>query len=54
VYRSIDGGGYWSAINAGLTHTEVRALAIDPMTPSTVYAGTSEGGVFVLRQEDVP
>ncbi|MFA5873549.1 MAG: hypothetical protein WC832_06260, partial [Anaerolineales bacterium] len=31
--------------NSGLTDTHVRALAIDPTTPSTLYAGTY-GGVF--------
>jgi len=50
VLKSIDGGGSWSPANTGLTNTDVRALAIDPVTPSTVYAGAarvhSEGGVF--------
>jgi hypothetical protein len=35
--------------NTGLTNTDVRALAIDPTTPSTLYAGTG-GGVFVIQQ----
>ncbi|MGH7265664.1 MAG: WD40/YVTN/BNR-like repeat-containing protein, partial [Candidatus Rokuibacteriota bacterium] len=30
----------------GLTSTTVRALAIDPATPATLYAGTPGGGVF--------
>ena len=30
----------------GLTDTDVFALAIDPQTPSTVYAGTDAGGVY--------
>jgi photosystem II stability/assembly factor-like uncharacterized protein len=45
VFKSIDGGGRWSAFNTGLTDGYVNALAIDPQTPTTVYAGTS-GGVF--------
>jgi hypothetical protein len=34
-------------VNAGLTKTYgVVALAIDPSTPATLYAGTVGGGVF--------
>ena len=38
----------WSAINTGLTNTRIYALAIDPVTPATLYAGTygDGGGVF--------
>jgi len=45
VFKSTNGGGSWSAVNTGLTDTYGRALAIDPTTPATLYAGT-EGGVF--------
>jgi len=38
-------GATWGAANAGLTNTFVSALAIDPTTPRTLYAGTP-GGVF--------
>jgi hypothetical protein len=33
-------------VNTGLTDTYVRALAIDPDIPTTIYAGTSGNGVF--------
>jgi photosystem II stability/assembly factor-like uncharacterized protein len=46
VFRSTDGGITWSEVIAGLTNLDVRALAIDPQTPTTVYAGTYGGGVF--------
>jgi photosystem II stability/assembly factor-like uncharacterized protein len=46
VFKSTNGGGIWTAVNSGLTSTNVNALAIDPQTPATVYAGTSGGGVF--------
>jgi photosystem II stability/assembly factor-like uncharacterized protein len=46
VYKSTDGGGNWSQVNAGLTDAHVYSLAIDPANPSTVYAGTWKGGVF--------
>jgi photosystem II stability/assembly factor-like uncharacterized protein len=42
---SNDGTGTWIAINSGLTNTHVYTLAIDPFTPSTIYAGAI-GGVF--------
>jgi photosystem II stability/assembly factor-like uncharacterized protein len=35
----------WTAINSGLTNTQVYALAIDPTNPNIIYAGTN-GGVF--------
>jgi len=38
--------GSWGPANANLTATEIRALAIDPTTPLTVYAGTHTNGVF--------
>ena len=46
MFKSTNGGGNWSAVNTGLTDTTVSALAIDPVTPATLYAGTDDGGVF--------
>ncbi len=46
MFKSTNGGGNWSAVNTGLAATDVRALAIDPATPTTLYAGTQGGGVF--------
>jgi photosystem II stability/assembly factor-like uncharacterized protein len=46
VFKSVNGGGNWTAVNTGLTNTDVRALAIDPAAPTTLYAGTYYGGVF--------
>ncbi len=43
VYKSIDGAGSWAAANSGLSGQFVFALAIDPATSSTVYAGTYSG-----------
>ena len=45
----LSAGGWWVAVNTGLTNPYVWALAIDPQTPSRLYAGTWGGGVFVLR-----
>jgi hypothetical protein len=47
AFKSTDGGGHWSAINTGLTSTEIHAFAIDPTT-QTIYAGTYGNGVFKL------
>jgi len=46
MYRSTDGGATWSAVTAaGL---RVRAFAIDPARPSTIYLVTEQGAA-VLR-----
>jgi hypothetical protein len=37
-------GGVWTS--TGPRGGIVRSLAVDPTSPSTVYAGTSSGGVF--------
>jgi photosystem II stability/assembly factor-like uncharacterized protein len=42
AFTSTDGGAHWGA---GLTDRNVSSLAIDPVVPATVYAGT-DGGVF--------
>ena len=46
VFKSTNGGGSWTAMNAGLTNPLVNAFAIDPTSPGTLYAGTGGGGVF--------
>ncbi len=46
VYKSTDGGGSWTAINAGLTYRDVTSLVIDPAAPATIYAATGGGGLF--------
>ena len=56
LFRSVDAGQTWPAVNNGLTSYSILSLAIDPVTTSTVYAVASsspylvssdpEGGVF--------
>ena len=46
LFKTIDGGSNWNAINAGLNSFDIRAIAIDPVTTSTVYVGSSGEGVF--------
>jgi hypothetical protein len=44
VFKSTDGGANWSASNAGLPDATMRVIAVDPLTPGTLYAGGA--GVF--------
>lgn len=46
VFKSVAGGANWTAMNTGLTTTNVVCLAINPTSPNTLYAGTYGGGVF--------
>ncbi len=39
LYKSIDGGASWSTASGQTPNTYIRGLAIDPITPSTLYAG---------------
>ena len=40
VFKSVDGGATWSKANSGIAGTNIRALAIDPVHPQTLYAAT--------------
>ena len=46
AFRTTDGGHTWAGIGTGLRASWVRAFAIDPANPQTVYAGTGSDGVF--------
>lgn len=46
VFKTTDGGASWTASNTGLAGVSVFSLAIDPKTPTTVYAGTFGNRVF--------
>jgi hypothetical protein len=46
VYRSTNGGGSWSIVGSGLTDFTINALAIDPVSPASLYAATAGGGVY--------
>jgi len=45
VYASVDGGLHWTDVNGGLPLLDVRAVAVDPTQPLTVYAATFGGGL---------
>jgi hypothetical protein len=40
LFKSTNGGANWSA--TGLSNTSVSAVAIDPLNPDTLYAGTTD------------
>ncbi|MEO8189337.1 MAG: hypothetical protein ABI682_03265 [Acidobacteriota bacterium] len=49
MFKSTDGGVSWIAINTGLFFGQIYALAIDPLSTATLYAGIYNflnGGVF--------
>jgi photosystem II stability/assembly factor-like uncharacterized protein len=55
VFKTVDGGAHWAAANEGLSGggsvpvtrpLYVSALAVDPQTPSTLFVGLDEGGLF--------
>lgn len=46
IYKSRDEGATWENISAGMSHSRVIALAIDPAYPAIVYAGTKGDAVY--------
>lgn len=43
VFRSTDGGATWALASRGLTDFNVSALAVDPQSPTTLYAANGDG-----------
>ena len=50
IYKSRDGGQTWTNLSKGMSHSRVIAMAVDPVYPATIYAGTKGEGV--LRSDD--
>jgi photosystem II stability/assembly factor-like uncharacterized protein len=46
VSRSVDSGAHWTSSVVGITDTFLVALAVDPTSPNTVYAGTFNKHLF--------
>jgi hypothetical protein len=53
VFKTTNSAATWTPSSTGLgdasgtaSHTKVQALALDPSSPSTLYAGTADRGVF--------
>ena len=49
VFTSSNAGASWSRSVAGLYHPGILSLAVDPVTPNRIYAGTGHG---VARSSD--
>jgi hypothetical protein len=45
VFKSLDGGEHWFAVNSGLSDLTVGGLAMDPANPAVLYA-CGPSGVF--------
>ncbi len=43
IYKTTDGGRYWSLASAGAPESYINTLVVDPRTPTTRYAGTDFG-----------
>jgi uncharacterized repeat protein (TIGR02543 family) len=46
VFKSINAGGSWSSASAGIPANYVLSLAIDHVSPQSIYAGTQFYGVY--------
>jgi photosystem II stability/assembly factor-like uncharacterized protein len=52
VFKSTDSGMTWNEINTGIGGPDVHGLAIDPNTPSKLYAAVREKGEGIYRSTD--
>lgn len=50
VFESKDGGDEWESLSTGLPSEDVTELSIDPLTPTSIYAGTRDQ-ILKLTQE---
>src|SRR6185503_7328541 len=46
IYKSCDGGRTWENLSHNMSHSRVISMAIDPIYPATVYAGTKGDAVY--------
>lgn len=46
IYKTRDGGQTWTNLSHGMSHSRVISMAIDPVYPATVYAGTKGDAVY--------
>ena len=46
IFKTRDEGKTWENISQGMTHSRVISLAVDPLLPANVYAGTKGDAVF--------
>jgi photosystem II stability/assembly factor-like uncharacterized protein len=46
IYKTRDGGRTWTNLSRGMSHSRVISMAVDPVYPATVYAGTKGDAVY--------
>lgn len=46
IYKTRDSGQTWENLSRGMSHSRVISMAIDPVYPATVYAGTKGDAVY--------
>ncbi len=46
IFKTRDAGKTWVNVSKGMTHSRVISLAVDPLLPANVYAGTKGDAVF--------
>jgi len=46
IYKTRDGGAHWQNMSLGMTHSRVITLAIDPLFPANILAGTKGDAVY--------
>ena len=46
IYKTRDGGKTWTNLSKGMSYSRVIAMAIDPLYPATIYAGTKGDAVY--------
>ena len=46
LYRTVDNGASWELLESPMTGTQIWSIAIDPMDPDVIFAGTKPPGVF--------
>jgi photosystem II stability/assembly factor-like uncharacterized protein len=46
IYKTRDGGKTWTNLSKGMSYSRVIAMAIDPVYPATIYAGTKGDAVY--------
>lgn len=46
IYKTRDGGRTWANCSKGMSYSRVIAMAVDPVYPATVYAGTKGDAVY--------
>ncbi len=46
IFKTRDFGSTWKNVSKGMTHSRVISLAVDPLLPANVYAGTKGDAIF--------